>query len=309
MSFISLPEIKQVEKLVVSKFKSDSDLLREIPDYLFSLGGKRIRPYLAILTGRALGLHTIPEALIQISAGIELIHLATLLHDDIIDKSAKRRNASSPFVKYGTPNTLLAGDFLLVRAFSLCAHLDRYIVERTEIACVELTEGEIEEIPLSERKITVEQSIEISRKKTASLFRLATESAAFIATGNPSEELAIFGENLGIAFQLLDDILDVTSSEEILGKPIGTDIREKKPSVLNILWSEETGSNLLFQSRELNDDEIREAVKSQIDSRALRTVREMAVNRVKIAEDSLCKVIPNSPELIALSRFIIERLK
>ncbi len=311
MSLISLPEVKEVEKLVISKFESDAKLLREIPDYLFSLGGKRIRPYLAILLGKVLGLDPIPSSLIQISAGIELIHLATLLHDDIIDKSTKRRNASSPFIKYGTPNTLLAGDFLLVRAFSLCAHLDSYIVERTEVACVELTEGEIEEIPLCERETTVQESIEITRRKTASLFRLATESAGFIALGKPSSELAEFGENLGIAFQLLDDILDVSSTEDILGKQIGTDIREKKPSVLNILWSEETGSRILYEKGELAEEEIKEAVSSQLKSKALATVREMARGYISKAEVSLLKGVPENraAPLLALGHFVLERIK
>lgn len=311
MSLVSLPEVKEVEKLVSSKFESDAKLLREIPDYLFNLGGKRIRPYLAILMGKALGLDPIPLSLIQISAGIELIHLATLLHDDIIDKSTKRRNSSSPFIKYGAPNTLLVGDFLLVRAFSLCAHLDKYIVERTEVACIELTEGEIEEVPLSQREATIEKSIEITRRKTASLFRLATESAAFIARGEPCIELANFGEYLGIAFQLLDDILDVASSEDILGKQIGTDIREKKPSVLNILWSEETGSRLLYQKEELSDEEIKQTISAQLSSNALIKVRQMATEYVNKANDSLLVVIDkkHASSLLALGQFVLDRIK
>lgn len=239
--FKSMPGLTEVEEVVRSKFKSDAPLLREIPGYLLDLGGKRIRPILSLLVGQASGLKgTPPRELIEIAAGIELIHMATLLHDDIIDKSPKRRKEASPFSKFGLPCTLLAGDFLLVRAFSLCAHLDTFIIEKTEQACVELTEGEILELPLYEKRHSLESSLMVARKKTASLFRLAAETAAHLGEMPESsvQHFARFGETLGLAFQILDDLLDVTGDEASTGKVVGSDLREKKPSVINVLWLE-----------------------------------------------------------------------
>jgi octaprenyl-diphosphate synthase len=164
--------------------------------------------------------------------------MATLLHDDIIDHSALRRHSPSPYARYGSTSTLLAGDFLLTRAFSLCAHLDRYIIDATEEACVHLTEGEILETPLFECEHDLDSSAMIARKKTAALFRLGTRSAGYLASlpNAAVEALALFGDKLGIAFQMLDDILDITSSEDLLGKQTGTDLRERKPSLVNVLW-------------------------------------------------------------------------
>jgi octaprenyl-diphosphate synthase len=241
----NLSGLKQIEELIASKFRSDASLLTMISKYLLDLGGKRIRPALCLIIAKALGQAKPTQDLLDVSAGIELIHMATLLHDDIIDKSTLRRHKDSPLKQFGQNETLLAGDFLLVRAFSLCAHLDEYIIQRTEEACVELTEGEILETPLFIENHTKESSLNIAKKKTAALFRLASQSAAHIAK-NDSEVTEIcsqFGENLGIAFQVLDDILDVISDEETLGKKPGSDLFERKPSIVNILWLS-TGSTL-----------------------------------------------------------------
>lgn len=235
---LSLEGVTQVDAVIRQKLKSDAPLLHEIPAYLFELGGKRVRPLLTLLVARAVTCASPPESVIDVAAGIELIHMATLLHDDIIDNSPVRRHQSSPFVKYGATNTLLAGDFLLVRAFALCAHLDEFIIDATERACIDLTEGEIMEMDLATRAHTRESSIDIARRKTGSLFRLATESGAHLS-GSDTARTALFshfGETLGIAFQIIDDVLDVTSNEEQLGKRPGTDIRERKPSLVNMLW-------------------------------------------------------------------------
>jgi len=243
---ILTPEILKglatLNEFMMEVISSEVDLLKEIPTYLLTLGGKRIRPALTFLSAKLFGLNEPTLELLNVSAGIELIHMATLLHDDIIDQAPVRRGKMSAYKKYGITNTLLSGNFLFVRAFGLCAKLPPFIIQNTEKACVELTEGEIlEGIP----SISLEKSIEIAKKKTASLFRLSALSGAFVATKNTqiAEQLGIFGECLGIAFQINDDILDVTSDIVSLGKEPGTDIRERKPSVVNALWFE-CGSDL-----------------------------------------------------------------
>lgn len=239
-----LASLGDVENIIQSKFRSDAQLLEEISSYLFSLGGKRVRPALALLTARAFGMsepmaaHQKGQQLLEVAAGMELIHMGTLLHDDIIDKSPLRRHHESPLVKYGEYNTLLAGDFLLVRAFGVCSNLDPFIVQSAESACIALTEGEILETSLCNQEHSIASCLEIARKKTAALFKFATQSAAYLAGANQAvlHQMSLFGERLGIAFQILDDILDVTSSENMLGKRSGQDLRERKPSLVNVLW-------------------------------------------------------------------------
>jgi hypothetical protein len=153
----AVPGLTEVEAIIRSKFESEAPQLSKVSAYLFELGGKRIRPMIALSLGQALGVNLDSqkgEQLKTIAAGIELIHLATLLHDDIIDKAPMRRHKPSAYVTYGSDDTLIAGDFLLSRAFGLCSTLPKDIVLETERACVELTEGEILEIPLYRKSST-----------------------------------------------------------------------------------------------------------------------------------------------------------
>ena len=239
-----MPGMAAVEELIGAKIQCEAASLTDISAYLLTLGGKRIRPILALLTACACGSETPRPALIEVAAGIELIHMATLLHDDIIDHSPLRRHKPSAYAQYGLGDTLLTGDFLLVRAFGLCARLDRQIIDWTEEACVHLTEGEILEVSLTQKNHTIESSIEIARKKTAALFRLAAACGSYLALENNPQRMGAvkafseFGEALGIGFQILDDILDVISDESLLGKKSGTDLRERKPSLVNVLWLE-----------------------------------------------------------------------
>jgi len=230
-----------IENKIRSCFVSDAAQLKQIALYLLELGGKRVRPLLALLSARLFHMSEPSEKLIEAASGIELIHMATLLHDDIIDQSPRRRNKESAFFRYGFTPTLLAGDFLWVRAFGLCAHLGSFIVSATETACVELTEGELLEGKLGvDSPTSLEDYVQIIAKKTGSLFALATSVGAHCAGAEEGEISALrsFGLNAGIAFQMIDDILDITADENLLGKPSGTDLRQRTPSLVNILWLE-----------------------------------------------------------------------
>ncbi|MCB0346033.1 MAG: polyprenyl synthetase family protein [Bdellovibrionales bacterium] len=233
------PGLKLVEERIKSCLKSDAELLEQIPQYLLNQGGKRIRPTVALLVGQLFGLREPSQQLVDVSAGIEMIHMATLLHDDIIDESPTRRHKRSAFVEFGMMPSLLAGDFLLVRAFGLCAKLDQFIIEQTERTCVELTEGEILEGVLTEGTTrTFEEYLDVVSKKTASLFGLAGMVGAHLSTHDAeiTQQLGQFGYLAGTAFQMIDDILDVTADEDLLGKPAGTDLRQRTPSLVNIIW-------------------------------------------------------------------------
>lgn len=317
-----VPEIKDVENRIRSTFRSDVVLMTEIPDYLLTLGGKRIRPILALLCSKALGAAEITPDIIDISAGIELIHMATLMHDDIIDQSPIRRHKPSPYAKYGTPATLLSGDYLLTRAFGLCSRLDREIIEATEQACIELVEGEALETLLHQDTHSVEKTLTIANRKTASLFRLAAFCAANL-TGSSEEttqEMSAFGESLGIAFQIIDDILDVTSDEATLGKRPGLDIAERKPSMVNMLWlqSGDPLAQRLLQApqAETEGEYVEKALHTLRNGPVIAKSKEMARRYADKATQHLTRALGNdlhnlTPEgeaLFAVIDFALERV-
>lgn len=321
-AFAKLSGLVPVEELIKSTFKSDAPLMHQVPAYLLGLGGKRIRPALTLLTARALGMTETPKALVQVAAGIELIHMATLLHDDIIDKSPRRRHKPSPLSHFGLAPTLLSGDFLLVRAFGLCAHLSLDIIEATEAACIDLVEGETLETSLVDDAHTLETSLIVAKKKTAALFRLAAFSAASTVGAGPEIEklLSKFGEDLGIAFQILDDVLDVASDESVLGKPAGIDLHERKPSIVNVLWlasGSPLASCLKIAPSEDDDSFVAAGIAELRTSKVLSDAKQLArsyADSAREALDSALKAWPNASseaamDLMTLIEYTLERME
>jgi octaprenyl-diphosphate synthase len=318
-----IPELAQVEGIIRASFRSDVTPMREIPDYLLSLGGKRIRPALTLLCAKALGAHSISKEILDVAAGIELIHMATLMHDDIIDQSPIRRHKQSPYAKYGTPLTLLSGDFLLTRAFGLCAKLDDTIINATEQACIELVEGEALETPLHIERHSRNSSITIAQRKTASLFRLAAFCAGHLTQAPRAtlEALSTFGQALGIAFQMIDDILDVTASEATLGKQPGLDLVERKPSIVNVLWLEsgDLDAAQLLQPPDAVADAsfVSRALTSLPASSTMMQAKSLATQYAEQASNALDKALstcdnPNALAGAALSsvlEFALDRVK
>ena len=287
--------LELVENKIKETLVSDASRLSEISHYLLDLGGKRLRPVLAILSAKLFGMKTPSPELIIAAAGVELIHMATLLHDDIIDNSPMRRKRQSAFAKYGMSSTLLAGDFLLVRAFGLCAHLEKDVIADTEAACIELTEGEeLEGVIDPQNPPSIEQYLTIIGKKTASLFQLCTAMGAHI---NKVDKTALelsktFGLEMGRAFQMIDDILDVTADENLLGKPAGTDLKQKTPSLVNLLWlrSGDSKARDFFSVPQPTIEQAREMVIYLKQSSILieaRTFAESYANKSLAALDAL----------------------
>lgn len=291
--------LELVEERIQSKIISEAPLLEQIPNYLLNLGGKRIRPTLVLLCYKAFSLEPLPASVIDIAAGIELVHMSTLLHDDIIDHAPLRRHRTSPLAKFGESSTLLAGDFLLVRAFALCANLDAFIIERTEKACVELTEGEILETPLFLKQHDLDSALNIAEKKTASLFSLAAEAATYLSTAPQTcvSQMAEFGRYLGTAFQIVDDILDISSNEKSSGKQRGTDLRESKPSIVNTLWLQ-AGSllskQLLKEPQQREGNFLDQAISEITKSSVLDQAAELAASYIQQAGDALEKARQHS---------------
>lgn len=320
LDFLSEVDLRPVQEKILSCFASDAPRLTEISEYLYRLGGKRVRPVLAILCEKLFRIPQPSQQLVEAAAGIELIHMATLLHDDIIDQSPTRRHQQSAYLRFGAPSTLLAGDFLLVKAFGLCAQLDPFIISATEDACIALTEGEeLEGHLIPGREVTLDSYEDVIDKKTASLFSLSAAVGAF-CSGTSSENVELlrnFGQSAGLLFQMVDDILDVTADEDLLGKPTGTDLRQKTPSLVNVLWLEsgDRKAKEFFEQEEITDEEAKRAAHYLKNSGIIAECFRLAEKKARAAEECLSK-LPGSEidnnihlHLSALLQFTLERSK
>lgn len=224
-------ELGAVEDRLQEPIEDSGALLSAVASYALASGGKRIRPALLLLAARACGADRRDRA-VTLASVAEMMHVATLIHDDIVDHSAMRRGRPSATVRWGSDVSVLVGDFLYSRAIQiLVADGDMRILRAFADATVSMTEGEVLQLQLlRDLKITEADYLRIVTGKTAALMSAATRAGALIAeaTGPTVEALAAFGLNLGIGFQLVDDALDYTAREERLGKPVGSDFREGK---------------------------------------------------------------------------------
>ncbi len=226
-----------VEKDLFSTMPRDQPrALYSASRHLIKTGGKRIRPALIVLSSMAAGKRVDVSKVLPIAAAVELIHTATLVHDDIIDKSAMRRGTQTVNAQWGNDAALIVGDLLFSKAFGIIgSHKDRKLSSIIARACAKLAEGQVlEMLHTGDIDMTEEVYLEIIERKTASLFEACTRSGALLGGASPQnvEALAKYGYYLGTGFQIADDILDVISGEFKLGKPIGSDIALGKPTLV-----------------------------------------------------------------------------
>jgi octaprenyl-diphosphate synthase len=223
-------DLKQVESVFRLESIGSVEAVSNIASYLQGNGGKRLRPILLLVSCRLFRDPT-PEA-IQLAAVVELIHTATLVHDDVIDEAKTRRGKSSANVVWGNQISVLAGDWLYMQAFQIALRLRRFDILDLLITLTQrMVDGELLQLErLGRIDISEADALELIDHKTASLFAACTKLGG-IAGGAGDEEQALlseFGWNLGMAFQIADDILDFTARESVLGKPVGNDLREGK---------------------------------------------------------------------------------
>jgi len=215
-----------IEQLVTTKV----GFIREIVHYIIKSGGKRIRPILVMLSSKLCGYEG--DKHITYSAIVEFIHTSTLLHDDVVDNAKTRRGASTANIIWGNEASVLVGDFLYTKSFELMAEGDNFeIVKTMAHTTKQLSEGEILELlKTSDINTSEEDYFEIIGNKTAVLFSVACEVGAILGNVDKKKRLALkkYGYNLGMAFQLTDDMLDYNSYDEVLGKKVGTDLKEGK---------------------------------------------------------------------------------
>lgn len=223
-------DLERVEAELRLESVGSVDAVSQIAQYLQGNGGKRLRPMLLLVSCR-LFQEPDPQA-IRLAAVVELIHTATLVHDDVIDEADTRRGKPSANVIWGNHTSVLAGDWLYMQAFQIALRLKRFdVLELLITLTQQMVDGELLQLErLGKIDITEADSIELLDRKTASLFSACTRLGAIAGGADEREQarLGEFGWNLGMAFQLVDDILDFTSRESVLGKPVGNDLREGK---------------------------------------------------------------------------------
>ena len=243
--------------------------ITEIAEYLREGGGKRIRPSLLLLAAHALG-YTGPGA-IRLGAVVEMVHTATLVHDDIIDGADTRRGRPSANTTWGNEKCVLAGDWLYMQAFKVALEekslrvLD-LLIELTQ----QMVEGELLQIQKLGKAVSEAEYYDLIYRKTACLFAVSMRLGAVLAGASQEHEasLAVYGRAVGLAFQIVDDVLDLTATEEVLGKPVASDLREGK-ATLAVIHSADHGTAA-----------DRQAIQKVLDDRSFKRVRREQVQEI-----------------------------
>ncbi|MBL8286696.1 MAG: polyprenyl synthetase family protein [Rubrivivax sp.] len=230
----------EVDKLIRQRLASRVALIDQISAYIVNAGGKRIRPRLVLLFAEAFGCSG-PERL-ELAAIVEFIHTATLLHDDVVDESALRRGRATANAAFGNAASVLVGDFLYSRAFQMMVSVDRMrVLEVLADATNVIAEGEVLQLMnMHDPDLSVEDYLRVIRFKTAKLFEASARLGAVLGEADAAteESCAEYGRCLGTAFQLVDDLLDYEGDTAALGKNVGDDLREGKPTLPLLLAME-----------------------------------------------------------------------
>ena len=304
-------DLKNLEKSLSKSISSEISLATEVSTYLVNSGGKRIRPIICILTAKALGYKG--NKLTQLASSIELLHTATLIHDDVVDESSSRRGKESIHKKWDNAHGVLVGDFVYSKAFQLMAGLRnpkiiKILADSTNI----ISEGEVLQLSLKNKAIISEKDyFGIIGRKTAELFKAASQSAA-VLSGVSNEVVKTAGDfaySLGIAFQIQDDLLDYFGNKELTGKKIGKDFEEGKitlPLLRTIeLTSNQNKKNILKLISKKDSSSLSKVIEIIKGSGALKEVQEI---RNSYIEDCLSKVslFPDSIYKIKIQNIVKE---
>jgi octaprenyl-diphosphate synthase len=240
-------DLSAIEREFAAQADSPVEVVTDIANYLIAGGGKRIRPMLLLLSAKALNCNSVSR--IRLGAVVEMLHTATLVHDDIIDEASTRRGRPSSNATWGNSKCVLAGDWLYMQSFQTAlAERNFRILDLLITLTQEMVEGELLQMEKLGRLINEEEYFDLIYRKTACLFKVSMQLGAVIAhpaaldEDSPFEQvLGEYGRNLGLAFQIVDDVLDLTAKDSILGKPTASDLREGK-ATLAVIHALERGT-------------------------------------------------------------------
>lgn len=313
---------KTVNKYLKSKLKGNPKKLYDAAGHLIVHGGKRLRPYMVIRSCQILGgkaSNAMPAA-----SAVEMVHNFTLVHDDIMDNDEMRHGVPTTHRKYGMPIAILAGDVLFSKAYQVISDTKlspvatTHLISRLAKACVDVCEGQLLDVKMAEEKKipTQSQYIEMIGKKTAALFDVSCSMGAICATNKKKDisNLSSFGRNLGIAFQITDDLIGVMGDPKITKKPVGNDLREGKkslPILMAIKLAKGKDKKIIlkaFGNSKISRNDLNKAVGVIRSLGIEESVRKQALKYAEKAEKSLSKYSGSAKtELIALLDFVVKR--
>ena len=307
-------DMRGVDAVIQRRLTSDVAMINQIAHHIIGAGGKRIRPMLVLLFSSALGFDG-PERF-ELAATVEFIHTATLLHDDVVDESALRRGRQTANAMYGNAASVLVGDFVYSRAFQMMVSVNRMrVLEVLADATNVIAEGEVLQLMnMHDPDLTVEAYLRVIRYKTAKLFEASSRLGAVLAESGEAieESCASYGRALGTAFQLVDDLLDYDGSPAQMGKNVGDDLREGKPT-LPLLIAMERGNphqrDLIRHAIEHGEiDRLPEIVDIVRETGALTATRDAARAEGAKAHASL-SALPDSAFKQALVELIFRSIE
>jgi octaprenyl-diphosphate synthase len=308
-------DIQAVDGIILKRLQSDVVLINQIGHYIVSSGGKRLRPLLVLLASRACGYQGVTHR--DMAAIVEFIHTATLLHDDVVDGSELRRNRETANAVWGNEASVLVGDFLYSRAFEMMVDVGiMRVMDVLSHATNRIAEGEVLQLLNANDPDTDEaRYMEVIKRKTATLFEAGTRLGAVLAEmpRDIEDAVASFGMHLGVAFQLVDDALDYESDSDTIGKHIGDDLEEGKPT-LPVIRAMQVGTeaqrNRLRSAIETGGREhIGDVVEAIVSSGAIDYTTALARSHAEAAKQALL-VLPDSParrSLEATADFAVAR--
>jgi octaprenyl-diphosphate synthase len=308
-------DMRLVNELIERRLYSGVELINQLSQYIINSGGKRLRPALVLLSARAFGYQG--NRHIDLAAIIEFIHTATLLHDDVVDASLLRRGHQTANQRWGNEASVLVGDFLYSRAFQMMVDVGSMrIMEILSDATNIIAEGEVQQLlNRHDPQTTQQRYLQVIHNKTAKLFEAASQIGAVLAGHGPAEEHAMagYGMCLGTAYQLIDDVLDYSASTEQLGKNIGDDLAEGKPTLplLYAMWhGDDDESSLIAEAIQQGGLDRIEAISKAIErTGAIAYTAALAREQANEAMSKLA-AIPASPHrdaLYELAAFAVDR--
>ena len=305
-----------VNELIQQQVDSEVSLINQLGFYIVNSGGKRLRPLLTVLAARALNIQTDQHH--TLAAIIEFIHTATLLHDDVVDESTMRRGQETANAVFGNQASVLVGDFLYTRSFQMMVSLKRMrVMQILSDATNVIAEGEVLQLMNCNDPETSEASyMQVIYSKTARLFEAATLLAAVLTDQSEEIELAMqeYGKYLGTAFQLVDDILDYAADPQVMGKNVGDDLAEGKPTLplLYAMWNgSKEQTDIIKRAIETGDgmDEFALIMQAMQQTGALEYTKKQAIGASEKAIEALA-ILPMSKykdALIGLATIAVER--
>lgn len=308
-------DFARVNDLIFAQLSSRVPLVEKIGHYIVSSGGKRLRPLLVLLTSQALSYAG--ESRLKLAAVIEFLHTATLLHDDVVDTSELRRGKPTANANWGNASSILVGDYLYARAFQVMVSLDNMaVMDVLSAATAEIAEGEVLQLTNTRNPdLSEEQYMAVIRSKTAMLFQASTHAAALLGPAGATETEAMrdYGLHLGLAFQLVDDVLDYSGDAAEMGKNVGDDLAEGKctlPLIQAMKNCKEEDRTLIRQSiRKGGLDNLEHICHIVRESGALEYTLAMARKQAELAVKCTNVLAPSPAKqaLLALTELAVSR--